>query len=38
LGAYLTKHLPAHRFKQMLCTILVVVGAKMLWGGFLHAH
>lgn len=25
LGAYLTRYLPSHRFKQLLCTILVVV-------------
>ena len=38
LGAHLTKYLPSHRFKQVLCTVLVVVGARMLWGTTLHAH
>jgi uncharacterized protein len=38
LGAYLTKYLPSHRFRQMLCTLLVVVGARMLWVAVAHAH
>jgi uncharacterized membrane protein YfcA len=38
LGAYLTKYLPARRFRQMLCTVLVVVGARMLWVSISHAH
>lgn len=38
LGAYLTRYLPAHRFRQMLCTILVVVGARMLWVSVAHAN
>ncbi len=38
LGAYLTKYLPSRRFKQVLCTVLVVVGARMLWGTVLHAQ
>jgi uncharacterized membrane protein YfcA len=38
LGAYLTKYLPSDRFKQMLCTILVVVGARMLWVSVPHAN
>lgn len=38
LGAYLTRYLPSHRFKQMLCTILVVVGARMLWVSVAHAN
>jgi uncharacterized membrane protein YfcA len=37
LGAYLTRYLPSHRFRQMLCTILVVVGARMLWLSVAHA-
>lgn len=37
LGAYLTRYLPATRFRQMLCTILVVVGARMLWVSVAHA-
>lgn len=38
LGAHLTKYLPSDRFKQMLCTILVVVGARMLWVSVAHAN
>lgn len=38
LGAYLTKYLPARRFKQMLCTVLVVVGARMLWVSIGHVN
>jgi uncharacterized membrane protein YfcA len=38
LGAYLTRYLPASRFRQILCTILIAVGAKMLWGSLLHAN
>ncbi len=38
LGAYLTKYLPAHRFKQMLCTVLIVVGTRMLWVSLVHAN
>jgi uncharacterized protein len=38
LGAYLTRFLPSHRFKQMLCTILVLVGARMLWVSVAHAN
>jgi len=38
LGAYLTRYLPPHRFRQMLCTILVVVGARMLWLSVAHAN
>jgi uncharacterized membrane protein YfcA len=38
LGAYLTRYLPASRFRQILCTILVAVGARMLWGALLHAN
>ena len=37
LGAYLTRFLPSHRFKQMLCTILVAVGARMLWVSIVRA-
>ncbi len=36
LGAYLTRYLPAHHFKQLLCTVLVVVGARMLWVSLVH--
>lgn len=38
LGAYLTRYLPAHRFRQMLCTILVVVGARMVWLSVVHVN
>lgn len=38
LGAYLTNHVPSARLKQLLCTILMVVGARMLWGALLHAN
>lgn len=38
LGAYLTKYLNAQRFRQLLCTILVVVGSRMLWTSLAHAH
>jgi uncharacterized membrane protein YfcA len=37
LGAYLTKYLPSRRFKQTLCSVLVVVGARMLWMSVPHA-
>jgi uncharacterized membrane protein YfcA len=37
LGAYLTSYLPSTRLKQILCTLLVAVGARMLWGSLLHA-
>ena len=37
LGAYLTKYLPARRFRQMLCTVLVAVGIRMLWVSISHA-
>ncbi|HZD30915.1 MAG TPA: sulfite exporter TauE/SafE family protein [Candidatus Angelobacter sp.] len=36
LGAYLTRYLPSYRFKQLLCTILVAVGARMLWTSLVH--
>lgn len=38
LGAYLTKYLPATRFKQILCTLLMAMGTRLLWGVLLHAH
>jgi len=37
LGAYLAKYLPSQRFKQTLCSVLVVVGARMLWMSVSHA-
>jgi hypothetical protein len=36
LGAYLTRYLPSHVFKQTLCSVLAVVGARMLWMSVLH--
>jgi len=38
LGSYLTNYLPSSRFRQLLCAILVAVGARMLWVTFLHAN
>lgn len=38
LGAYATRYLPAQHFKTMLCTILVVVGERMLWISMPHAN
>ena len=38
LGAYLTNHVPSTRLKQILCTVLVAVGARMLWGSLVHAN
>ncbi len=38
LGAYLTKYLNARRFRQILCTVLVAVGIRMLWVSIAHAH
>ena len=37
LGAYLTNHIPSGRMKQVLCALLMVVGARLLWGVFVHA-
>ena len=37
LGASLTKYFPSQLFKQTLCSILVVVGARMLWMSVPHA-
>jgi uncharacterized membrane protein YfcA len=38
LGAYLTRHVSPTRLKQVLCTLLMAVGARMLWGALLHAN
>ena len=38
LGACLSKYLPSQRFRQILCTVLVVVGARMLWVSVPHAN
>ena len=37
LGVYLTNCLPTKIFKQTLCSVLVVVGARMLWMSVSHA-
>jgi uncharacterized protein len=37
LGAYLTNYIPSARLKQVLSVVLVAVGARLLWGVFLHA-
>lgn len=37
LGAYLTNYIPSSRLKQILCALLVAVGAKLLWGVLAHA-
>lgn len=38
LGTCLTSYLPSTRFKQILCALLAVVGARMLWGTLRHAN
>lgn len=38
LGAYLTNYLSSRRLRQILCTILVAVGARMLWGALPRAN
>jgi uncharacterized protein len=38
LGAYLTNHVSASRLKQILCALLIAVGARMLWGALPHAN
>lgn len=38
LGAYLTNYLSSTRLRQILCTLLVAVGARMLWGSLLHGN
>jgi uncharacterized membrane protein YfcA len=37
LGAYLTNYIPAGRLKQVLCALLMAVGARLLWGVLVHA-
>lgn len=37
LGAYLTNYIPSGRLKQVLCVLLVAVGARLLWGVLVHA-
>jgi len=38
LGAYLTNYVPSGRLKQVLCALLVAVGARLLWGVLVHAR
>ncbi len=38
LGAYLTNRIPSGRMKQVLCALLMVVGARLLWGVLVHAN
>jgi len=37
IGAYLTNYVPSGRLKQILCVLLMMVGARLLWGVFTHA-
>jgi uncharacterized membrane protein YfcA len=37
IGAYLTSYVPSGRLKQILCVLLMIVGARLLWGVFTHA-
>jgi uncharacterized membrane protein YfcA len=37
LGAYLVNHVSSARLRQILCAVLMAVGARMLWGVFVHA-
>lgn len=36
LGAYLTNYVPSGRLKQLLCTLLILVGARLLWSVVTH--
>lgn len=38
LGAYLANRVPSRRLKQILCTLLMAIGARMFWGALLHAN
>jgi len=38
LGAHLTGHVSSSRLRQILCALLMAVGARMLWGVWLHAN
>ena len=38
LGAYLTNRIPSGRLKQVLCALLMAVGARLLWGVLVHAN
>ena len=38
LGLHLTKGLSEGALKPILCTLIVLLGARMLWGFYLHAN
>jgi len=38
LGAHLTNKVPSARLKQVLCALLTIVGARMLWMAIVHAN
>ena len=38
LGVFLTRHFSPVGLRRILCVILVVMGARMLWGVLLHAN
>jgi uncharacterized protein len=38
LGAHLTNYVPSKLLKRMLCSFLVIVGARMLWMSVSHAQ
>jgi len=38
IGVFLTRHLSSDHLKRILCALLVVLGARMLWGIFNHAN
>jgi uncharacterized membrane protein YfcA len=38
LGAYLINYVPSHRLKQILCTLLMLVGTRMLWLGWVRSN
>lgn len=38
LGVQLTRHISSAGLKRILCTLLVVMGARMLWGVLQHAN
>lgn len=38
LGAHLTSLVSSSRLRQILCALLMAVGARMLWGVWLHAN
>lgn len=38
VGAYLASHVSSVELKRILCTLMVLLGARMLWGIVLHAN